>query len=163
MFVSVPFRFRFNRVRIVCAFVCAIGVLLVALLVLRESRTLPSTQAPTTAPTPFRKSLRVKYVKNVGNSSVACRLPNLDPFHESVMEFVEDFGKLHCKGASFSSFENNVLRVEGEGIISAQYRTIGRPPGDDFKVLRSEPVPVQNTVDKSAEKAEKHEQYSPGM
>ena len=114
-------------------------------------------------PATFKKSLRVKYVKNVENSSIACRLPNLDPFHESVLKSVEDLGKLHCKGERFSSYENNVLRVEGEGIISAQYRRIGRPSGDDFNVLRSEPIPVKNTAEKNVEKEEKHDQYSPGM
>ena len=153
--VNIPCKVRFHVLRIVLAFVCAVGIVLVAFVLFRRSP----------RPATFKKSLRVKYVKNVGNSSIACRLPNLDPFHESVLKFVEDLGKLHCKGERFSSFENNVLRVEGEGIISAQYRTIGRPSGDDFKILRSEPVPVQNKADKSVEKAGKddHDQYSPGM
>ena len=157
--LSAPCKVRFHVLRIACAFVCAIGIVLVAFLLFRKTSRGVASQVPT----PFRKSLLVKYVKNVGNSSVACRLPNLDPFHESVLKFLEDLGKLHCKGERFSRFENNVLRVEGEGIISAQYRRIGRPSGDDFKVLRSEPVPVQNKADKSTEKAGKHEQYSPGM
>ena len=118
---------------------CATGIILVALISLEKSAG---------APPIFRKSLRVKYVKNVGNSTFACRLPNLDPFHDSVLKFVKNLGKLECKGKRFSSFDNNVLRVEGEGIVSAQYRKIGRPTGDDFNILRSDPVPVPDLNEK---------------
>ncbi|KAJ7392266.1 hypothetical protein OS493_013645 [Desmophyllum pertusum] len=77
------------------------------------------------------------------NSAASCKLPNLDPFHSSVIKFIKDLGKLRCEGASYSSFENNVLRVEGEGIASAQYRKIERTPGDDFGVVLSDAVRVQ--------------------
>ncbi|KAJ7392248.1 hypothetical protein OS493_013626 [Desmophyllum pertusum] len=56
---------------------------------------------------------------------------------------MKDLGKLRCEGASYSSFENNVLRVEGEGIVSAQYRKIERTPGDDFGVVLSDAARVQ--------------------
>ena len=79
-----------------------------------------------------------------GNASAACKLPVLDPLHPSVVQFVKDLGKLHCEGTSYSSFDNNVLRVEGEDIVSAEYRKIERPEGDDFKVVLSDPVKVQN-------------------
>ena len=85
---------------------------------------------------------------NVAKSSAACRLHVLDPFHSSVIHFMQDLGKLSCSGASYSNFENNVLRVEGEGIVSAQYRKIDRPPGRDFGVVLSDPVVVQNTSEK---------------
>lgn len=78
------------------------------------------------------------------NNFVACKLPELDPFHPSVIHFTKDFGKLRCNGASYSSFENNVLRVEGNGVVSVQYRTIQRPLGDDFGVVLSDPVRVRN-------------------
>lgn len=105
--VRFPCRTEPHSLRIVFALVCVIGIAVLALL-------RPSA--------PFKKTLRFKYVKNVDNRSfVACRLPVLDPYHESVLKFVEDLGELRCKGRSFSSFENNVLRVEGEGIVSAQY------------------------------------------
>ena len=159
---SVPFKVRLNGIRIAYGFItlmCAIGIILI----LFGNRKLPIHSLNETTQVPFKKSLRFKYVKNVGNISVACRLPNLDPFHESVVEFIEDLGKLRCEGKSFSKFENNVLRIEGENIVSAQYRTIDRPPEDDFKILRSEPVPVPNMAEKTAEKAAKHEQYSTGM
>ena len=47
---------------------------------------------------------------------------------------------------SYSSFENNVLRVEGEGVVSAQYRKIERTPGNDFGVVLSDPVKLQSTT-----------------
>ena len=80
----------------------------------------------------------------VGNSSSACRLPNLDPFHPSILEFVKDLGKLQCKGDRYSSFINNLLEVKGEDIYSAQYRTIERPHGDDFKVVLSDAMSLSN-------------------
>ena len=84
------------------------------------------------------------FKKNFGNNSAACRLPNLDPFHSSVAQFMKDLGRLNCDGVSYSSFENNVLVVEGEGIVSAQYRRIARTPGDDFVVVLSDPLEVRN-------------------
>ena len=75
---------------------------------------------------------------------VACSLPALDPFHSSVFQFTEDLGKLRCEGVNYSSFENNVLRVEGAGIVSALYRKIERTSGNDFDVSPSDPVKVQD-------------------
>ena len=95
----------------------------------------------------FKKTLRVKYVKQVGNYSSACRLPNLDPFHPSILEFVKDLGKLQCKGDIYSSLINNLLEVKGKDISSAQYRTIERPHGDDFKVVLSDPTSLSNEAE----------------
>ena len=147
MCLNIPFKFRFHRLRVVWAILCAVGIILVAWMLFQKSRTVP-----------FKKSLRVKYVKQVGNISVACRLPNLNPFHDSIIKFVKNLGKLQCEGESFSNFENNVLRVEGEDIVSAQYRKIGRPSGDDFKVTLSDPVPISNLVERTAD-----EEQSKGM
>jgi len=94
--------------------------------------------------TEFKKTLRVKYVKRVGNYSSACRLPNLDPFHPSIREFVKDLGKLQCKGERYSTFVNNVLEVKGDGFAAVQYRTIERPSGDDFNVSLSAPKRLLN-------------------
>ena len=80
--------------------------------------------------------------------TTSCRLHALDPFHSSVIHFMKDLGKLSCGGVSYSSFENNVLRVEGDGVVSAQYRKIDRPSGKDFGVVLSDPVVVQNTSEK---------------
>ncbi|XP_078355612.1 uncharacterized protein LOC144640312, partial [Oculina patagonica] len=86
---------------------------------------------------------RIWRSQNEDDSYVACKLPELDPFHPSVIKFIKDLGKLHCEGSNYSSFENNVLRIEGEDIVSAQYRKIERTPGDDFGVVLSDPVNVQ--------------------
>lgn len=82
--------------------------------------------------------------KEARKNNVACSLPLLDPFHPSVFQFVEDLGKLRCEGASYSSFENNILHVEGKDIVSARYRKIERPPGNDFDAVLTDPVNVQN-------------------
>ena len=81
----------------------------------------------------LKKTLRVKYLKRVGNYSSAC----LDPFNPSIQDFVKDLGKLQCTGKRYSSFINNLLAVKGEKIYSAHFRTIERPHGDDFKVAVS--------------------------
>lgn len=92
----------------------------------------------------FKKNQRVKYVKNVGNLSSACRLPSLDPFHPSIMQFVTDLGKLRCEGKTYSTYAHNMLEVKGEDISSVQYRIIERAPGDDFHTVLSEPKHVVN-------------------
>ena len=150
--LNVPFRIRLHGLRIFYAVVLAIGTTIVALFLF--ARRSSPTQLTQFRGTQFRKSLRVKYVNNVGNASVACRLPSLDPFHESVLKFVDDLGRLQCEGVSFSSFENNLLRVENEDIVSAQYRKIGRPFGDDINVLRSHPVAVPNVAKKETDRKE---------
>ena len=84
--------------------------------------------------------------ENITNySNAACKIPDLDPFHSSVIHFMKDLGKLRCNGVSYSSFENNVLRIEGPGVVSAQYRKIERTPRNDFGVVLSDPVNVQST------------------
>lgn len=92
----------------------------------------------------LNRTLRVKYVKGIGNFSSACRLPNLDPFHPSILEYVTDFGKLQCSGERYSTYKNNVLEVKGAGVSAVQFRTIERPRGDDFGVELSAPSNLWN-------------------
>ena len=92
----------------------------------------------------FNRKLQVKYVKRIGNYSSACRLPNLDPFHPSIVEYVTDLGKLQCSEERYSTFRNNVLEVKGAEISAVQYRTIERPSGDDFGVDLSAPSNLGN-------------------
>ena len=95
--------------------------------------------------TSTKNKVNLRHMKeNITKSNAACKLPVLDPFHSSVIQFMKNVGKLRCSGVSYSSFENNVLRVEGEGVVSAQYRKIERTPGNDFGVVLSDPVNVQN-------------------
>ena len=95
--------------------------------------------------TKLRNQMLVNVPKNrAAYDPATCKLPVLDPFHPSVVNFIKDLGKLSCVGVSYSSFEDNVLRVEGEGIVSAQYRKIERPEGNDFRVVLSDPVKVPN-------------------
>lgn len=103
-----------------------------------SANTFPTNQSRSEYKNPWHNN-------NEGGSVVACKLPEVDPFHPSVVKFIADLGKLHCEGANYSSFENNVLRVRGEDIVSAQYRKIERTPGDDFNVVLSDPVRVHNT------------------
>lgn len=97
-----------------------------------------------TSPLTDNKSLVWLNKEEGGDIVVACKLPELDPFHPSVINFIRDLGKLHCEGTNYSNFENNILRVEGKDIVSAQYRKIERTPGNDFGVVLSDPVTIQN-------------------
>lgn len=93
----------------------------------------------------LNRTLRVKYVNRIGNYSSACRLPNLDPFHPSILEYMRDLGKLQCSVRErYSTFKNNVVQVKGAGISAVQYRTIDRPRGDDFGVELSAPSNLWN-------------------
>lgn len=144
---SLPYRVQFRRIHI--AFIlliacCGIGVVLY----LSANGIFESSPQLNTE---FKKTRRVKYVKRVGNYSSACRLPNLDPFHPSILKFVTDLGKLHCKGERYSSFVNNVLEVKGDGFATVKYRTIERPRGDDFNVTLSEPKSLLNMAEKTTE------------
>ena len=143
--IRIPCKIRLHNPRIVLAgLVCLIVITFIYTLLRRNASNVP-----------FKKTLRFKYVTNVANSSfAACRLPVIDPHHESVLEFLQDLGDLRCEGRSFSNFENNVLRVEGEGIVSAHYRKIVREAGEDYHVFLSEPVSIENLADKSDRKAQ---------
>lgn len=122
--------------------VVLIGVISMLSLVLLYEATRPHSNLRTMLTARARRHKLFK--KNFGNNSAACRLPDLDPFHSSVAQFIKDLGRLNCDGVSYSSFENNVLVVEGEGIVSAQYRKIARTPGNDFAVVLSDPLEVRN-------------------
>ena len=144
---TVPYRVQFRRIHI--AFIlliacCGISmVLLFSVNGIFSSKSIPRA----TKPSELTKTLQVKYVKRVGNYSSACRLPNLDPFHPSILEFIKDLGKLQCNGERYSTFINNALEVKGHGISSVQYRTIERPRGDDFKVVLSDPKSLSNMAE----------------
>ncbi|PFX24499.1 uncharacterized protein LOC111331587 [Stylophora pistillata] len=96
-------------------------------------------------------SSRAKYVKRFVQSSSACRLPNLDPYHPTIMKFMKDLGKLECKGEIFSNFKGDILEVKGKGIYSGRYRMIQRPRGDDSKAELSDPIEMVNLVKPTAQ------------
>ena len=136
IFVCFPAKVRFHYLRIAIVVVCAIMIFSLVFFKFQ---------------TKFERSRRVKYVKNIGNNTLACRLPTVDPFHPSILKFIKDFGKLRCGGRDFSSFENGVLRIKGEGITSAKFRTIERPIGEDFEAELSRPVDVLNRASNKRE------------
>ena len=144
---SIPYRIQFRRIHI--AFILFIVCCGLAVVLYFSGQGLHNSSSHFKKTlrvnyVKFKKTLRVNYVKRVGNYSSACRLPNLDPFHPSILKYVKDLGKLQCKGDRYSSFINNLLEVKGEDIYSAQYRTIERPQGDDFKVVLSDPTSLSN-------------------
>ena len=140
---SLPYRVQFRRINIAfILFIACCGISVVLYFTVGSSRQLTTV---------LKKTLRIKYVKEVGNYSSACRLPSLDPFHPSVREFVKDLGKLQCEGERYSTFVNNVLEVKGDAFATVEYRTIERPRGDDFNVMLSDPKSLVNMAEKTAE------------
>ena len=139
---TLPYRVQFRRINIAFILLIACCGISVVLYFAGSSRQLT---------TEFKKTLRIKYVKQVGNYTSACRLPSLDPFHPSILEFVKDLGKLQCEGERYSTFVNNVLEVKGGAFATVQYRTIERPRGDDFNVVLSAPKSLVNMAEKTAE------------
>lgn len=43
--------------------------------------------------------------------SRGCKVPNLDPFNEYVMEAIKPWKLIRCKGRLFTEYENNVFRL----------------------------------------------------
>ena len=146
---SLPYRVQFRRIHIAfILFIACCGISVVWYLSVNSIFVQSDSQLNDTE---FKKTLKVKYVKQVGNYSSACRLPNLDPFHPSILDFIKDLGKLECGGERYSTFTNNVLEVKGDDFASVQYRTIERPHGDDFNVSLSEPKSLSNMAPKTTE------------
>ena len=76
--------------------------------------------------------------------SVACKLPKVDPFHATVLEFIKDTGPLKCGERTLSSFQDDVLTVSGKGVIAIRYWIILRSPGTDFSSQLEGPKKLLN-------------------
>ena len=140
-----------KRRRIQWHFITGIFILFSFGLVYRRLTNTPSFTNGLSNPTQTLKDnetekTEIRFTKEIeeDRSIIACKVPNVDPFHPSVVKFMRDVGKLNCQGPRFSSYDNNVLRIEGQGLVSAQYRKILRAPGNDFSVVLSDPVNIQN-------------------
>ncbi|XP_031550899.1 uncharacterized protein LOC116288272 [Actinia tenebrosa] len=81
------------------------------------------------------------------SKTASCKLPKLNPFHRSILPYIKNLQPLEC-GRSISTFEKDVLRVEGENIVSVYYRTLTRPDGNDDAVNISEPIEIPNLLNK---------------
>jgi len=88
------------------------------------------------------------------SKTAACKLPNINPFHDSIRPFMRNLQPLEC-GRPSASFENNVLKFEGVNVVSVHYRTITRPDGDDNSVNVSEPIEFPNMLENIANRGKK--------
>lgn len=86
-----------------------------------------------------------EYLDYISRSAV-CKLPNINPYHISILPFMKNLRPLDC-GKPSATFENNVLKFEGFNVVSVHYRTITRPDGDDNAVNVSEPILFPNLLD----------------
>ena len=144
------FILKYLRFRIFAVLLGVISLVSYALLFHRMTRTMSHRSLANkigVAITNTKDKVNIAHIKEhiTNYSNAACKIPVLDPFHSSVIHFMKDLGKLRCNGVSYSSFENNVLRIEGEGVVSAQYRKIERIPRNDFGVVLSDPVNVRSS------------------
>ena len=84
---------------------------------------------------------RVRHIE-LHNRGIACSLPKIDPFHESVAKHMKDYGPLHCPGAMYSGLDSrkHSLSVRGRNLSRVSVQSITRPYQDDFgfKLERTE-------------------------
>ena len=72
-------------------------------------------------------------VDSIPDQNIACPLPKLNPYHESVMKFIRDIGSLQCRGKRYFNLEGGILKVQVDKDVSdVTYSVIERPKGDDF-------------------------------
>ena len=76
----------------------------------------------------------VRYsVDVIPDQNIACPLPKLNPYHESVMKYIRDIGSLQCRGKRYFNLEGGILKVQADKDVSdVTYSVIERPKGDDF-------------------------------
>ena len=58
------------------------------------------------------------------DDSQGCKVPNLDPFNEYVMEAIKPWKTIRCKGRLFTEYENNLLRLlddVNEGVLDFEH------------------------------------------
>lgn len=101
-----------------------------------------------------------EYLDYISNSA-ACKLPNINPFHDSIRPFMKNLQPLEC-GKPSATFENNVLKFEGMNVVSVHYRTITRPYGDDNSVNVSQPIEFPNMLKNIMNRGRKSSPIKPG-
>lgn len=102
-----------------------------------------------------------EYLEHISKTA-ACKLPNINPYHESILPFIKNLLPLEC-GVASATFENNVLRFESLNVVSVHYRIITRPGGNDDKVNVSEPIVFPNLLDNKMGSAAVKSAIEPGM
>ena len=93
--------------------------------------------------------------------TASCKLPKINPFHESILPYIRELPPLHC-GKSMSTFEKDALRVEGDNIVSVYYRTLTRPDGNDDAVNISGPIEIPNLLNRRVDGKRAKDAIKPG-
>lgn len=63
--------------------------------------------------------------------SRGCRIPELDPFHPSIMQYIRKTNSPSCSGTTYGTLWNGTLKFTDSNVVSATYRPIRRD--GDFK------------------------------
>ena len=71
-----------------------------------------------------------------------CILPQLDPFRESAMKYVEKLPKLTCAGKRRGFIKGTEILIDGKDITKLQMSYIRRPEGDDFNTVYSDRIDI---------------------
>lgn len=70
----------------------------------------------------------------------ACKIPEINPFHELAMKEMVDVGVLNCSNDGFSYVDDGCLVLKAEKLRYAHLQYILRPAEDDSRYVLSEAV-----------------------
>ena len=51
------------------------------------------------------------------NNSIKCRIPEIDPFHPSIMQFIKDTPYPKCIGTTYAVLKDATLNFEGKSKV----------------------------------------------
>ena len=51
------------------------------------------------------------------NNSISCRIPELDPFHPSIMQFIKDTPYPNCPGTTYGVLQDGTLNFTGKSLM----------------------------------------------
>ena len=54
---------------------------------------------------------------NPQNNSISCRIPEIDPFHPSIMRFIKDTPYPNCTGTTYGVLQNGTLNFKGKSKV----------------------------------------------
>ncbi|XP_065067083.1 uncharacterized protein LOC135692729 [Rhopilema esculentum] len=77
---------------------------------------------------------------------IACKIPQIDPFHNLALKELKDVGKITCSKKRLASVQNGTLVLGVSSIRYAHYQFIQRPKDNDLEYMLSDPVQLVEPV-----------------
>ncbi len=82
-----------------------------------------------------------KQVKRmVNNSSPACLLPKINPYHKQALDELENLAELDCRKKNIATISDGFLIINADDVTYMHMQYIQRPDEDDFGVQYSSPL-----------------------